>query len=668
MKFKTKPSLMLILVVAMLGLLPLLAVLQYHWLGQVSQAEQERMQASLRLGVARFSEDFDRELARAYLTLQIDADTVRESAWNNYTGRYDQWFSTASYPKLVKNVYLVNVDNEGNLRLSQFDRAASNFNPVDWPEEFTGFRNRCEMEYQIVSSNDIPFIRTAMSPVASDIPALTIPLLPPMMAAPKVILKAEGLLNLGKRDMVINSRHFGHIRNSDTEHLYLETRTEIDNRSAFGYTLVTLNLDCIKEEIIPTLTKRYFSNGNQSEYNLAVLSTDSPQRVIYQSAPGISEKDLSKGDATADLLRVQLDKFDTLFIDSALAKKGIPRMRRFESKQTFNFHQRVPAPDPNFKVTRIIESNIDKAPWQLVLKHRAGSLEAAVSSVRRRNLFVSFGILLLLGTSMVLIAISSRRAQRLARQQMEFVAGVSHELRTPLAVIRSAGENLADGVISEQQQVKRYGALIENEGRRLTDMVEQILEFAGWQSGRKKYQLLPLDVTDVIEGALSASSSQIKEGGFDIERNIEQDLPLVMADLSALQRSIQNLLSNAMKYSGTSRWIGIRAGSAKGERGDEVRITVQDRGLGIGLAEQSHIFEPFYRGEEVMAAQIHGSGLGLSLVKQSIEACGGRVSVESTPGHGSSFTLHLPAIAQTQESCSESIKGDYEQANFARRG
>ena len=125
----------------------------------------------------------------------------------------------------------------------------------------------------------------------------------------------------------------------------------------------------------------------------------------------------------------------------------------------------------------------------MVVKHRAGSLEAAVAATRRRNLAISFGILLLLGASVGFIVLSSRRAQRLATQQMEFVAGVSHELRTPLAVICSAAENLADGVIDNRDQIKRYGGLIRDEGRRLTGMVEQVLEFAGAQSGRKNYEL-----------------------------------------------------------------------------------------------------------------------------------------------------------------------------------
>jgi signal transduction histidine kinase len=112
------------------------------------------------------------------------------------------------------------------------------------------------------------------------------------------------------------------------------------------------------------------------------------------------------------------------------------------------------------------------------VQHEGGSLEAAVAAVRRRNLGISFGILLLLTISVVLLTMSSRREQRLARQQMEFVAGVSHEPRTPVAVIRSAAENLAQGVVASGERVKRYGETIEAEARRLGDMVERGLQYA----------------------------------------------------------------------------------------------------------------------------------------------------------------------------------------------
>jgi signal transduction histidine kinase len=135
--------------------------------------------------------------------------------------------------------------------------------------------------------------------------------------------------------------------------------------------------------------------------------------------------------------------------------------------------------------------------WTLVVQHASGSLDTLVAQGRRRNLLLSFGILALLGVSVSLIAINAQRSQRLATQQMDFVATVSHELRTPLTVIQSAAQNLSAGVITDPARARQYGELIDAEGRRLTDMVEQILEFAGLASGRPATRTAA-DAADVV--------------------------------------------------------------------------------------------------------------------------------------------------------------------------
>jgi two-component system sensor histidine kinase ResE len=177
-------------------------------------------------------------------------------------------------------------------------------------------------------------------------------------------------------------------------------------------------------------------------------------------------------------------------------------------------------------------------------------------------------------------------------------------------------------------------------------MVEQVLEFAGVQSGRQKYDLLPVSINQVLDDVLIASQPLLAESNFQIEKDVATNLPMVMADQSALARAIQNLLSNAMKYSGDSRWIGLQADTVLNDHRRMVRIIVYDRGLGIPGEELPHIFEPFYRGNEARSAQIRGNGLGLSLVKNIVEAHGGQVNVKSQKGAGSSFTLHLPVLAE----------------------
>lgn len=274
----------------------------------------------------------------------------------------------------------------------------------------------------------------------------------------------------------------------------------------------------------------------------------------------------------------------------------------------------------------------------MAVRYRRGSLDEIVTGLRRRNLAVSFGILLLLAAAMTLIIVSARRAQRLAKLQMEFVAGVSHEFRTPVAVICSAGDNLAEGIVDPNPRVKQYGALVRSQGRRLREMVEQILAFAAGQGGRR-LELRPVDAEAVIDSALSDVHSLIEESGAVIERRIEPGLPFVTADEAALKQCLHNLVTNGLKYGGEGRWLGITARSRDGE----VDIAVADRGIGIDPAELAQVFDPFYRGEAAVASQIHGTGLGLSLARDLVQGMGGSIEAVSTPGKGSEFTLRLKA-------------------------
>jgi two-component system phosphate regulon sensor histidine kinase PhoR len=274
----------------------------------------------------------------------------------------------------------------------------------------------------------------------------------------------------------------------------------------------------------------------------------------------------------------------------------------------------------------------------LAVQHAAGSIDAYIMNTEIRNLSIGFGILALLGLSAAGIIFSAQRAKAFARRQIDFVSSVSHEFRTPLAVIYSAGENLADGVTNNPAETSRYGELIKGEGRKLSGMVEQILEFAGANSGRRKFNFRETKVSTVIDNAVTECLPLIKENQMDVRTEVDPQIPTVKADAAALTRAVQNLITNAVKYRNGNGWLRVEARNGDGT----VKISVEDRGIGISKNDLRQIFEPFYRSKEVVDAQIHGNGLGLALVKQITEAHGGSVSVESELGVGSKFTIEIP--------------------------
>jgi signal transduction histidine kinase len=225
----------------------------------------------------------------------------------------------------------------------------------------------------------------------------------------------------------------------------------------------------------------------------------------------------------------------------------------------------------------------------------------------------------------------------------QFAGDASHELRTPLAVIRSAGENLADGVVSDPPQVMRYGGIVRDEGLRLSEMVEQVLSFAGADARSRDRE--PVDLVAVVERALAHEAA-------GIERDFAENLPRALGDAAAIERAVRNLVGNARKYAGEAA-IGVRIESRPAAAPPAIAIVVWDRGPGIDPEERARLFEPFFRGRNAREAQMPGSGLGLAVVRRIAEGLGGRVEVQSAAGQGATFTLILEAAPAALEPASD---------------
>jgi signal transduction histidine kinase len=302
-------------------------------------------------------------------------------------------------------------------------------------------------------------------------------------------------------------------------------------------------------------------------------------------------------------------------------------------------------------------SDSGRGRWQISLWLKNGTLESVVADVRRRNLAISAAILMLLLATGAALAQFSRRAQRLAEVEMGFVAGVSHELRTPLTVIRTAAFNLRGKVASNPAQVERYGALIQQESERLGAIVEQVLRFAGAKAGRVVQELRVVSVAGLIEETVQANRGMLEDTRCDVQIKIQPGLPPVMGDSVALRQALQNLLTNAAKYGQAgAQAVEILARSVRGARGPEIEVRISDRGPGIPDDEQGRVFDAFYRGRKAVLDQVHGTGLGLHLVKSIVEAHGGTVSLESQPGEGSTFIVRIPAApAERQNEFAHSL-------------
>jgi len=294
-----------------------------------------------------------------------------------------------------------------------------------------------------------------------------------------------------------------------------------------------------------------------------------------------------------------------------------------------------------------VERNLEGAfqGLTLAIKLRGTTLAA----IGQRFALISF--LTLAALSLALaggIALTYRNITKemaLARLKSDFVSNVSHELRTPLSLIRLYAETLEMGRLTSPEKYQEYYRIIRKESERLTGLINNILDFSRIEAGRKEYDFRETDMCELVHNTLDSYRYQLEQSGFQFEEKIDE-VPPLRVDREAMARSLLNLVNNALKYSQDRKFIGVNLYRDNGS----VKLEVVDQGIGIPHQEHQKIFEKFYRVGDPLVHNTKGSGLGLSLVRHIVEAHGGEVAVDSTPGQGSKFTIVLPVkAAQTRQ-------------------
>ncbi len=273
----------------------------------------------------------------------------------------------------------------------------------------------------------------------------------------------------------------------------------------------------------------------------------------------------------------------------------------------------------------------------LAIKLRGTTLEAIGQRFMRTSFLTLGALSLLLAGGLVLTHRNVAREMALARLKSDFVSNVSHELRTPLSLIRLYAETLEMGRLSSPEKYQEYYRIIRKESERLTALINNILDFSRIEAGRKEYDFRETDMRELVRNTLDSYRYQIEQNGFTFEEKID-DVPPLKVDREAMARSLLNLVNNALKYSQDRKFIGVSLYRDNGS----VKLEVVDHGIGIPAQEQNKIFEKFYRVGDPLVHNTKGSGLGLSLVRHIVQAHGGDVSVDSSPGQGSKFTIVLP--------------------------
>jgi signal transduction histidine kinase len=639
---------LLIIIVFAAGLV-LAGALLYGWINRASVADREQQRDFLNAAMRSYREELRAPLQEIRATFRPIPRAGTDAALEEYlAGFYSQWQTNDANGALVSGLSVATLDANGKAQYRRLDTRSGKFKPEPWPSSLQTFRPRLERN-DLRGPGRMLMFRAAGFPFAFE------------RSRPVIVVS---LVEAGAHDRVFERQVGGFAPGGKGPPT--EVFTQQDERrfgpgerggranSTFyfppfpgrlrGWCFLEINVTYFEQHVLPQLLQRSFSGLGLSNYRVGVLSGN-PPALVFGSEPGLTPSSFSSPDGRA-LLFASFGELGAL-----IRARAFRRSQRGGPRGPIDLSISGPPPNPNETVTvgGFGERHIPNgSAWVLVVKNKAGSIDALVARTRRRNLALGFGVLFILALSMGSLVVTTHRARELARREMEFVAGVSHEFRTPLASIQSAGYNLSSGVVKKPARVQEYGALVQNEARRLTDLIEQVMSYAGIQSGGKRYEMVPLEMPAVVNRALKDYGCLLRDGGWEVEKKVEENLPLVMAEASSVESAVKNLLANAIKYGGKERWLRVTAARVPNGGREEVQVSVEDHGPGIDPAELSHIFEPFYRGKGVLASTVPGAGLGLSIVKRHIEAQGGRVSVESAKGKGTRFTLHLPSISEPE--------------------
>ncbi len=302
---------------------------------------------------------------------------------------------------------------------------------------------------------------------------------------------------------------------------------------------------------------------------------------------------------------------------------------------------------------------VEPETWTLQTGFGGRTIAVIADSSSRPQIALMAILAVVMAAGVFFVARAAAREVRLAELKSNFVASVSHDLKTPLALIQLFAETLELGRVRTPERATEYYRIINGEAKKLTRLIENMLDFSRMEAGLRPYRQAPADLGEVTREVLDQLHSQFEQGRFTVTTRVEPDLPLVDIDAGAVQQAIENLLSNAMKYSREERDIEV----AVERRHGQVAVRVTDHGIGIPPHLQRRVFRKFFRVDSGLGGGPQGCGLGLAIVEHTIRGHGGSVSVESEPGRGSTFTLAFPIPARSADAY-----GDRHEAHSGDRG
>ncbi|TFG63006.1 MAG: HAMP domain-containing histidine kinase [Spirochaetales bacterium] len=595
------PVILMLLTAAALGL----GILQFRWLTMVSRLQEERLRKSLRVSAEQVIRSCNEEIWSLRAPLYLTGDEFAQGDFQRFNGTIDYWKQNTQFPELIDSIYALHLPEGGKQETKKYDMALGAFTDAGIPEILSGFVNR-----EITNSEDYFSLE-------------------------------ENLLRQG----YFIGQPAGFVRQ------------ETAGKDELAYPVqppeillpLRIDLEVMLYRVIPHYMEQYLDGY---PYRI-IMNSDTdpgPETAVPAPADGAA---VSRPDLVLDLYGPVLVRFHPTGSETE-RYDGRSRGTAADDLRT-NTASRLLLPLLRDMDEHRREGRFPAASASLEIFYPGNSIDRFVFVQRLLNSLLSSGVLLLLMASTIVMYSLYRRTLAQKIMEQEFTASMSHELRTPIAVLKSATQNIAEGIVTPGERLKEYGGIMDREVTRLSRMVESILLYSGLEQanalssdpGEMDAAALINDVADSIRLRMEQENCELE---IDLG-NLSGPLPF---SREALRLILENLLMNALHHGlpaerTKANPAALRLKVSRLPYGKGLEIAVEDEGMGIPAREQGRIFEPFVRGEASMRLQRPGSGLGLHLVKRITELMKGKVSVESPyrdstgkERRGARFTVNIP--------------------------
>lgn len=650
-------SLLTTALIVLLAALPAVGYIQFRWLSEMSESQATRLAQTLQTASKQVRADLSDELAVISALFTVRTDSGLEAGLEGFAESYRTWSERSRFPGLVAGVRVYQIQ-DGAVIVRSFDTQDLSFDtmPEPLPADVAGLAEQIaqlvrgsaslpidstvrvvspigSVESAVLGTTDrgvvldgIPTTAVAGRPFTADLMGylvtqidrsyLATVMLPQLVAEHIPLADAGGDFVAAVVDPDTETILFSS-RPTEPSDLFGETRRAIDDQLVLAY----------RADVVPAEAT--------ADSLIAELRVTAPPEIREERAPPDTEP--PRG----------IDRNVVAALRHPILQMWLGRLALEDGRSTL-----VTGSDHPISIypvrPALSDSDADEASrrlevrpsLQLLTWHQAGSIAQGVAQNRNRNIGISAVVLAILAGAIVLLYAMLLRSLRLRDQEREFIASVTHELRTPIAAIYATGENLAHGVVSNDERVIEYGGLLLEEGTRLRTMVEHVLLFAGLNAAKHRPRTEPIDTGELIRRVV-AHTPEVDSARLSLD--IDDRLPPVQADRVALESLVGNLLSNAFKHNepGTSVVVSTSQRTNAGSRSCLV-LGVTDDGRGIPKSERSQVTEPFFRGAWSSSRQVPGSGLGLSLCTRIAALHHGTLSVTSPTCGGTAVVVTIP--------------------------